>query len=82
MIIDSHCHLDFDKLNVNLDKIINDASNAGVKYLLTIFTDNKSFNKILKIVDKYNNIFGTYGIHPHETNNFSSIKLYEKIKNL
>ena len=47
MIIDSHCHLDFDKLNVNLDKIINDASNAGVKYLLTICTDNKSFNKIL-----------------------------------
>ena len=82
MIIDSHCHLDFDKLNVNLDKIINDASNAGVKYLLTICTDNKSFNKILKIVDKYNNIFGTYGIHPHETKNFSSIKLDEIIKNL
>ena len=82
MIIDSHCHLDFDKLNVNLDKIINDASNAGVKYLLTICTDNKSFNKILNIVDKYNNIFGTYGIHPHETKNFSSIKLDEIIKNL
>jgi len=82
MIIDSHCHLDFDKLNVNLDKIINDASNVGVKYLLTICTDNKSFNKILNIVDKYNNIFGTYGIHPHETKNFSSIKLDEIIKNL
>ena len=43
MIIDSHCHLDFDKLGKNLDNIINNAENAGVKYLLSICTNNKSF---------------------------------------
>ena len=36
MIIDSHCHLDFDVLNNNLDKVVLNAQNAGVKNILTI----------------------------------------------
>ena len=38
-----------------------------VKYLLTISTTNKSFEKIIKIINKYPSIYGSYGIHPHET---------------
>ena len=60
MIIDSHCHLDFDSLNNNLDEVVQNANQAGVKYLLTICTDNKSFKKIVNILEKYKNIFGTY----------------------
>ena len=80
MIIDSHCHLDFDKLGKNLDNIINNAENAGVKYLLSICTNNKSFEKILSIIQKYNNVFGTYGIHPHESKDYQTL-LSEQIKN-
>ena len=63
MIIDSHCHLDYEPLSKNLDEVINRAEKVGVKLFLTICTEDKSFKRILKIVDKYNNIFGTYGIH-------------------
>ena len=73
MIIDSHCHLDYEPLSKNLDKVINRAEKVGVKLFLTICTEDKSFKKILKIVDKYNNIFGTYGIHPHETKSYSKL---------
>tara|TARA_B100000029_G_scaffold199882_1_gene198280 strand:- start:798 stop:1580 length:783 start_codon:yes stop_codon:yes gene_type:complete len=82
MIIDSHCHLDFDTLNNRLDEVVGKADKVGVKYLLTICTDNKSFKKIINILDKYKNIFGTYGIHPHETKNHSNISLDEIKKNL
>tara|TARA_B100002052_G_C15851051_1_gene585062 strand:+ start:710 stop:1489 length:780 start_codon:yes stop_codon:yes gene_type:complete len=73
MIIDSHCHLDFDSLNNKLDNVVKNANNVGVKYLLTICTNNESFKIIRNILDKYKNIYGTYGIHPHETKNYSNL---------
>ena len=73
MIIDSHCHLDYEPLNSNLEKVLIRASGVGVKYFLTICTKEESFEKILIILKKYKNIFGTYGIHPHETKNHTQI---------
>ena len=79
MIIDSHCHLDFDVLNKKLDRVIKDANDVGVKTFLTICTNNKSFIKILSILEKYSNVYGTYGIHPHETKDYEDLSL-ENIK--
>ena len=73
MIIDSHCHLDFPDLYNNLENVINRAKSNKIDYLLTICTTLDSFEKIKLIVNKYKNIFGTVGIHPHETKNFSNI---------
>ena len=73
MIVDSHCHLDYDKIYVQLDNIINRAIKNNVKVLLTICTTLESFQKIKLIIDKYNNIYGTFGIHPHETKNYRNI---------
>ena len=67
MIIDSHCHLDFPSIYNNLDAVINRAKKSNVNYLLTICTTLESFKKIEKIIDKYDKIYGTFGIHPHET---------------
>ena len=68
-MIDSHCHLDHDPLFNNLDDVIKRSKNIGIKKLLTICTTIKSFEKIKTIVKKDPIIFGTYGIHPHETEN-------------
>tara|TARA_B100000579_G_scaffold373975_1_gene337912 strand:+ start:186 stop:959 length:774 start_codon:yes stop_codon:yes gene_type:complete len=67
MIIDSHCHLDDPKIYSQLDNVINRAMKNNIKYLLTICTTIPSFQKIELIVKKYSNIYGTFGIHPHET---------------
>tara|TARA_B100000686_G_scaffold298185_1_gene331025 strand:- start:550 stop:1311 length:762 start_codon:yes stop_codon:yes gene_type:complete len=68
-MIDSHCHLDQDPLFNDLNQIISRSKNAGIEKLLTICTTKDSFNKILKIVEFDPIIYGTYGIHPHETKN-------------
>ena len=73
MIIDSHCHLDFDELYNQLEDVINRADLNQVKYLLTICTNLKSFDKIKLIVNKYKNVYGTIGIHPHESKNFKNL---------
>jgi len=78
-MIDSHCHLDHPPLYENLEEVIERANSNGVQYLLTISTDLKSFNIIKKITDKYDNIFGTIGIHPHETKNHTNINKQELV---
>ena len=73
MIIDSHCHLDYPDLYDQLDNVVKRAELNNVKYLLTICTTPESFRKILLVTKKYKNIYGTYGIHPHETQKYTNI---------
>ena len=68
-MIDSHCHLDHEPLINNLDEIIKRSKEVGIQKLLTICTTYKSYENILKIVEKDSIIYGTFGIHPHETKN-------------
>ena len=66
-MIDSHCHLDHEPLLENLNDIINRSKKVGVTKLLTICTTLESFERIKSIIIKDKMIYGTYGIHPHET---------------
>ena len=68
-MIDSHCHLDHEPLFNNLDEVIERSKNVGIEKILTICTTLKSFEKIIKIIKRDNIIYGTFGIHPHETLN-------------
>jgi len=68
-MIDSHCHLDHEPLFNNLDDVIKRSKDIGIKKLLTISTTFESFEKIKILVNKDLMIYGTYGIHPHETEN-------------
>ena len=75
-MIDSHCHLDHEPLLSNLDSVIERSKSAGITKILTICTTLDSFDKIKEIVQKDKIIYGTYGIHPHETkNNFVNSEL-------
>jgi len=82
MIIDSHCHLDYSNLYNDLDEIIKRAESNYVKKLLTICTTLKSFEKIKVIIDKYNNVYGTFGIHPHETEKHKNVNTEFIIKSV
>jgi len=68
-MIDSHCHLDHEPLLENLTDVVNRAKEIGITKLLTICTTLDSFERIKTIVETDKMIYGTYGIHPHETEN-------------
>ena len=51
MIIDSHCHLTYEPMSNALNETIDRANKDGIKYMLTISTEDKSFEQILKIVN-------------------------------
>jgi TatD DNase family protein len=67
-------------MSLTLDDVIARANKDGVKYLLTISTTDTSLNKILKITEDFNCVYGTYGIHPHEAKNHKYIKSKDIIK--
>tara|TARA_B100001758_G_scaffold215596_1_gene201373 strand:- start:105 stop:866 length:762 start_codon:yes stop_codon:yes gene_type:complete len=79
-MIDSHCHLDHEPLFSDLSNIIKRSKDVGIEKLLTISTSFDSFSKIKEIVKQDEIIYGTIGIHPHESEK-DIIKLDEIIKN-
>ena len=81
-MIDSHCHLDLEPLYNNLNDILYRSKKVGIKKLLTICTSLDSFSRIIEVINKDEIIYGTFGIHPHETKNnlITSDLIIEKIK--
>jgi len=80
-MIDSHCHLDHETIFNNLDEILLRSKSVGIEKLLTICTTDKNFSNIINLINKDMMIYGTYGIHPHETSN-SNISSKDIIKNV
>ena len=69
-MIDTHCHLD----NLeNIDEIVNTFD--GI--IITSGYDDKSNLKVLELVSKYKNVYGTLGIHPEEASNEYNLNIIE-----
>jgi len=67
-MIDSHCHLDHEPLVKNIEDVLSRCKKEGISKVLTISTTLSSFPKIIEIINQDEMIYGTFGIHPHETN--------------
>ena len=80
-MIDSHCHLDHEPKFSDLKNIILRSKESGIKKILSICTTKDSFKKITDIVEFDTMIYGTCGIHPHETSN-DIVSRDEIIKNV
>lgn len=69
-MIDTHCHLD----NLeNIDEIVNTFD--GI--IITSGYDDKSNLKVLELVSKYKNVYGTLGIHPEEASDEYNLNIIE-----
>ncbi len=80
-MIDSHCHLDHEPLSSNLPNILERSKKIGIKKLLTISTSIDSFARVKELVKKDQMIYGTVGIHPHETSS-NYISSHDIVKSL
>ena len=80
-MIDSHCHLDHEPIINNLNDVIYRSKQIGIEKLLTICTSSRSFKNILKIIEFDKIIYGSFGVHPHESDN-DQISKHEIINNI
>jgi len=65
-LIDSHCHLDMDSYDEDLDAVLNRAQQQGIQSIISIGIDEKSSIAAVKLAHKYPFIKATVGIHPHD----------------
>ena len=80
-MIDSHCHLDHEPMFSDLKNVVIRSKENGVEKILSICTTNDSFKRIIEIIKLDPIIYGTFGIHPHETDS-DKITKNEIIKNV
>lgn len=66
MLVDSHCHLDFDVFDEDRSETIQRARDAGVAAMVTICTKVTKFEEICAIAETDDNIWCSVGIHPHQ----------------
>ena len=65
-MIDSHCLLDWKDFDGDLDIVIRNAIDAGVKQLIHIGLLPGGIGRAVEIVEAYPNVFGAIGCHPHD----------------
>lgn len=68
-LIDSHCHLDRLDLKVhdgNFDHVITQANELGVNQMLCVGITLEDWPEMMKIVEAYDNIYASVGVHPNE----------------
>jgi TatD DNase family protein len=80
-LIDSHCHLDLlAEKGINIDEIIENATQNQVQILQTIGTKISNFEQVYQYAQKYENVFASVGIHPCNVEEEQKIKAAELIK--
>ena len=65
LIVDSHCHLDYQGLAENLPAVLARAEQAGVGLMLSISSRVRDFARILALAEAHETVFCTVGTHPH-----------------
>jgi TatD DNase family protein len=65
MLIDSHCHLDFEALAGDIDGVLARAAAVGVTGMVTISTLVDNFSTYAAIAERYANVWCSVGTHPH-----------------
>ncbi len=80
MLIDSHCHLDFEDFGPDRDAIIARARAAGVGRMITISTRIDRFADISALAEAYPEVFCTVGEHPEYVREDSDVSLHRLIE--
>ena len=81
MIIDTHAHLYYDNIAVNLKEVLERAINSGVEKIIVPAVDLKTSKEIIQLADKYEIIYALVGIHPGDVNK-SDINDVDEIEKL
>lgn len=77
-LIDSHCHLDDERLAGDEAQVLQKAQEAGVTTMVTIGTDEKTSAAAAQIASRHpGRVFHTVGAHPSDVDRFGEAELSE-----
>jgi len=83
-MIDSHVHLDDEAFDEDRDELIKNLNENGIEIVVNNSSDLSSSENSVKLANKYENIYASIGVHPHEAESYNDDvkkKLIELSKN-
>lgn len=68
MLVDSHCHLDFPDLAVNIDELLANMRENDVGHALCVSVNLQDLPRVLALSENHPNLFASVGVHPDYEN--------------
>lgn len=73
MLIDSHCHLEYEGLVEDQQGALARAREAGVGAFLNISTRQSEWDRVVGTAEREDDVWASVGIHPHEADNHADL---------
>lgn len=73
MLIDSHCHLEYEGLVEDQDGVLDRARSAGIRGFLNISTRCSEWERVVGTAARYPDVWASVGIHPHEADQHADL---------
>lgn len=70
MLVDSHCHLDFNDFDEDFEEMLERARDNGVTAMLNAGNNIGELQHQLEISEKYPFIYTAAGVHPHNAHEY------------
>lgn len=64
MLFDTHVHLNADQFGDDLDEVLTRALEAGVTNMVVVGFDEKTINRALELIERYEELYAAVGWHP------------------
>lgn len=65
-LVDSHCHINFDPLDQEVEQVIQRAHDNGVSHMLCVSVNMEDYPQVLDLARRYENVYASVGVHPNE----------------
>ena len=73
MLIDSHCHLNYEGLAERQSEVLERARDRGVRGFLNISTRQREWDAVVATAHREPDVWATVGIHPHEADGHADL---------
>ncbi len=75
MIIDTHCHLDDNRYNNDIEEVLQKAKAKGVEKFIIPGADPKTLERAVELCETYDGVYFAVGVHPYDARNYDKAYL-------
>ena len=67
MLVDTHCHLDFESFDADREAVVARAGQVGVRRMIVPALDLPSCRAVLRLADQFDEVYAAVGVHPNSS---------------
>jgi len=70
MLVDTHCHLDFERFDRDRDEVVARAVDSGVTRIIVPAVNLENCPAVLELAERYPSVYAAVGVHPNSSANW------------